>query len=125
LKKEKFVGIRYDVQKAAITHWTFYAHNMDNAYDQYSKYIVTLVSNKQYTPEEYFLFGNDRLLLSSEEVSTVSDGTNITEAVVGYAFNSRIYTPEIGNDTWMITQNKTDGKINVTLCDKSCINNFD
>jgi hypothetical protein len=36
-------------------------------------------ANTGYQPEEYFLFGNDRLLLSSLEVAKpMEDGTNIT-----------------------------------------------
>lgn len=32
LKREKFIGIRYDLQRPSINYWTFYAYNMENAY---------------------------------------------------------------------------------------------
>lgn len=39
LQREKFVGIKYDLSKSAINSWTFYATNMDNAYDQFGNYL--------------------------------------------------------------------------------------
>lgn len=49
-------------------------------------------ANTNYQPEEYFLFGNDRLLLSSLEVAKpMEDGSNITQSVIGYAFTYRLF----------------------------------
>ena len=54
-------------------------------------------ANTGYQPEEYFLFGNDRLLLSSLEVAkAMDDGSNITQAVIGYAFNNKLFNIQEG-----------------------------
>ena len=79
LQREKFFGIRYDLSKPAINFWTFYATNMDKAYDQFGNYLQRAAKIKNYNPEEYFLFGNNRLLLTSlETAEKFEDGTNIT-----------------------------------------------
>jgi hypothetical protein len=70
---------------------------MDNAYEQFGKTLMSWgkrnYANTGYKPEEYFLFGNDRLLLSSLEVAKpMEDGTNITQAAIGYAFTYKLFT---------------------------------
>lgn len=75
--------MRYNLDTGAITYWNINAWNMDNAYEQFGRTIMSWgkrnLANTGYQPEEYFLFGNDRLLLSSLEVAKpMEDGTNIT-----------------------------------------------
>ena len=101
LKLERFMAIRYNLETGAITHWGINAWNMDDAYEQFGRTLMSWGkrnhANTGYQPEEYFLFGNDRLLLSSLEVAKpMEDGTNITQAVIGYAFAARLFNIQEG-----------------------------
>jgi hypothetical protein len=68
-KNEKFIGIRYNTERTDMNFWSYYATNMDRAYETFGKHIKTWATRNykdtRYEPEEYFLFGNNRMLLSS------------------------------------------------------------
>ena len=83
LKAERFYAGRYNLETGATTHWGINAWNMDSAYQQFGRTLMSWgkrnYANTGYQPEEYFLFGNDRMLLTSLEVAKpMEDGTNIT-----------------------------------------------
>lgn len=82
-KNELFRGVRYNIERDSVTYWNFYAMNMDKAYEAFGNTLISWgkrnFANTNYESEEYFLFGGDRLLLSTLEVAKpVDDGTNIT-----------------------------------------------
>lgn len=72
------------------------AWNMKQAYKDFGNRINGWISqqkNNRREPEEYFLFGNNRLLLSTLDSDTnrtyMEDVTNITQSVIGAAFHFR------------------------------------
>jgi hypothetical protein len=68
-KNEKFIAVRYNVMKSEMNYWTFYQNNMDRAYETFGKQIKMWATRNykdtRWDPEEYFLFGNNKMLLSS------------------------------------------------------------
>jgi hypothetical protein len=140
LKQELFRGVRYNLDTGGITYWNMYSWNMDDAYDQFGNTIMAWgkrnLANTGYQPEEYFLFGNDRLLLSSLEVAKpMEDGSNITQAVIGYAFANRLFNIQEGilnnegyNKYWYLLQDRETKKVTFDKCDKDwgrCYTDFD
>ena len=100
-KNEKFVGIRYNAMKNEINYWSYFQNNMDRGYEQFGKQIKMWATRNyqdtRHNPEEYFLFGNNRLLLSSlSTISQEEDGMNNTNAVIGWAYDKQLYTPDDG-----------------------------
>ena len=140
LKANLFRAVRYNIETGSISYWNINAWNMDSAYEQFGKTLMSWCkrnyANTGYQPEEYFLFGNDRLLLSSLEVAKpMEDGTNITEAAIGYAWanhliniNEGILDPEGYKKFWTILQDRETKKVTVEKCDKDwgrCVADFD
>jgi len=40
LKQELFRGVRYNIEKDAVTYWNFYAWNMDTAYEKFGNQLI-------------------------------------------------------------------------------------
>ena len=96
----------------------------------------------RYNPEEYFLFGNNRMLLSS--LSTIkadnatmleNKGMNMTNAVIGWAYDKNLYIPDDGllnpdnyKNFWTLLQDRTTNKTTIAKCDSNlgiCSKAFD
>ena len=140
LKAEVFRAVRYNLETGGIAYWNINAWNMDSAYEQFGRTLMSWgkrnYANTGYQPEEYFLFGNDRLLLSSLEVAKpMEDGSNITQAIIGYAFATRIFDIQEGildadkyNKYWTLLQDRESKKVTFEKCDKDwgrCYQEFD
>jgi hypothetical protein len=100
-KNEKFIGIRYNVVKNQMSYVSYYASNMDRAYEGWGKalkwWATRNYQNVKYDPEEYFLFGNNRMLLNSLSTTKVeNNGMNVTNAVIGWAYDKNLYIPDDG-----------------------------
>lgn len=129
-KNEKFFGIRYNTAKSEINYWSYFQNNMDRAYEQFGKQIVLWASqmykDTRYDAEEYFLFGNNRLLLSSlSTTNQEADGMNITNAVIGWAYDKQLYTPDDGlldpdgyKQHWTLLQSRDTNKTTMKKCEQ-------
>lgn len=130
-KNEKFIGIRFNMMKSEINFWTYYATNMDMGYEYFGKQIKSWATRNfkdtRYNPEEYFLFGNNRLLLSSLSTTTIeNNGMNMTNAVIGWAYDKNIYIPDDGlldpdnyKNFWTLLQDRSTNKTTFAKCDSS------
>ena len=129
-RNEAFIGIRYNTISSSINYWKFYARNMDDAYEtfgrQISRWARRNFNNYKMEPEEYFLFGNNKLLLSSIDQSVKIDPpfANIRNAVIGYAFHNKLYMPDEGlldpvdfKGYWSLLQDRTSNIITMHKCD--------
>ena len=130
-RNEKFIAIRFDVVRSQINAWSYYATNMDLGYEKFGKTIKGWATTKykdiRYNPEEYFLFGNNRLLLSSLSTMKVeNDGMNITNAVIGWAYDKKLYVPDDGlldpdnyKGFWTLLQERATNKTTFAKCEGS------
>jgi hypothetical protein len=113
---------------------------MDRAYESFGKTIKTWAARNykdtRYNPEEYFLFGNNRLLLSSLETTKIeNDGMNMTNAVIGWAYDKNLYIPDDGlldpenyKNYWTLLQDRSTNKTTIAKCDfnlNTCIKTFE
>jgi hypothetical protein len=114
---------------------------MDEAYGIFGqtigKWAVRNYANTRFEPEEYFLFGNNRLLLSSLSTSnyTAAETEMIKSAVIGFAYHRNLYVPDedaFDGDAykgfWMLLQDRATNKTSLEKCDNNwntCTKDFD